>query len=224
MNNTGVVRNALITGASSGIGYELARVFACQGHNLVLVARDLERLDQSAQQLRQAHEVRVVTLAKDLSISTAPQQIANELRSLALPVHVMVNNAGYAVYGKFAETDLHSELEMMQVNMVALTHLTKLFLPQMIERQDGKILSVASTAAFQPGPLMAVYYASKAYVLSFSEALSHELEGTGVTASCLCPGPTKTGFAARARMQDSKLFQGSFPVMDAAEVAEIAYR
>jgi short-subunit dehydrogenase len=213
---------ALVTGASGGIGEELARLFAADGHDLVLVARSRDKLSRLASELQDAHGVAAHVLAEDLSRAEAPREIFEEVRGAGLRVDALVNNAGFGSYGLFAETDLQSELELLQVNVVALTHLTKLFLPAMIEQGRGYVCNVASTAAFQPGPLMAVYYASKAYVLSFSEALSNECEGTGVTVSALCPGPTETGFVAAAGMADSKLFDRG--AMTAREVAEAGYR
>ncbi|MGL5075792.1 MAG: SDR family NAD(P)-dependent oxidoreductase, partial [Waterburya sp.] len=162
---------ALITGASSGIGYELAKLFAGDRCNLVLVARSESKLKEIASELTEKFGISVKVIAKDLAVPTSPEEIRQELQTAGITIDVLVNNAGYATYGLFAETELESELKMMQLNMVNLTHLTKLLLPGMLERRAGKILNIASTAAFQPGPLMAVYYASKAYVLSFSEAL-----------------------------------------------------
>ena len=213
---------ALVTGASGGIGEELARLFAADGHDLVLVARSGDKLARLADELTAAHGVAARSLTADLARPEAPQEIFEELRDAGLSVDALVNNAGFGSYGLFAETDLRRELELLQVNVVALTHLTKLFLPGMIGRRRGYVMQVASTAAFQPGPLMAVYYASKAYVLSFSEALANECEGTGVRVSALCPGPTHTGFVAAAGMTQSKLFDRG--AMSARAVAEAGYR
>lgn len=216
-------QTALITGASSGLGYEFAKLFAGDRYNLVLVARSEERLTQIAEQLNQKFGIAVKTLVKDLSLPTTPGDILAELQQANIQVDVLVNNAGFATYGFFAETDLNAELQMMQLNMVALTHLTKLLLPGMLQRHQGKILNVSSTAAFQPGPLMAVYYATKAYVLSFSEAIANELQGSGVTVTALCPGPTASNFQKRAAMEQSKLVSGR-QIMDAAKVAKIGYQ
>jgi uncharacterized protein len=213
---------ALITGASSGIGYELTRLFARDGYNLVLVARNQKQLMQMADELKEKYSVSVKVISKDLSAASAPEEIFTELQQESIEIDALVNNAGFAVYGLFSETDLDAELQMMQVNMVTLTHLTKLFLPGMLKNRTGKILNLASTAAFQPGPLMAVYYATKAYVLSFSEALANELHGTGVSVTALCPGPTASGFQKKANMEDSKLFSGK--IMDAQTVARSGYR
>ncbi len=213
---------ALVTGASGGIGEELARLFAADGHDLVLVARSRDKLARLAEELKEKHGVEARVLAADLARDEAPREIFDELQGAGVSVDALVNNAGVGSYGPFAETDLKSELGLLQVNVVALTHLTKLFLPGMLARRRGYVMNVASTAAFQPGPLMAVYYASKAYVLSFSEALTNECEGTGVVVSALCPGPTETGFVAAVGMAESKLFDRA--VMDARTVAVAGYR
>ena len=213
---------ALVTGASGGIGLELARLLAADGHDLVLVARSGDKLARLAEELSGEHKTVARVIVSDLARPDAPQEIFDDLQEKGVAIDVLVNNAGFGSYGLFAETDLRSELDMLQVNVVALTHLTKLFLPGMIARRRGYVMNVASTAAFQPGPLMAVYYASKAYVLSLTEALANECEGTGVTVSALCPGPTETGFVAAAGMSDSKLFDRG--PMDARTVAEAGYR
>ncbi len=189
---------ALITGASSGIGLELASAAARDRHDLVLVARQRERLESIGRGLAEEYGVRVSVLPKDLAAPSAPAELGRELAERGIVVDVLVNNAGLGVYGFFAETPLDRELETIQVNVAALTHLTKVLLPGMLERRRGRILNVASTAAFQPGPMMAVYYATKAYVLSFSEALANECAGSGVTVTALCPGPTRTEFPQRA--------------------------
>jgi short-subunit dehydrogenase len=213
---------ALITGASEGIGYELAKCFARHKHHLVLVARREEKLERLATEISSAYGVRVSWIAQDLSDPDSAPNVRKRVQESGLAIDFLVNNAGVGTYGLFAETDLERELRMMQLNMVSLTALTKLFLPGMLKRRRGGILNVASTAAFQPGPLMAVYYASKAYVLSFSEALANELTGTGVSVSVLCPGPTWSGFQKSAGMDASKLFRSG--VMKASDVAETAYR
>jgi uncharacterized protein len=213
---------ALVTGASGGIGEELARLFAADGHDLVLVARSRDKLERLAAELSEKHGVGARVLSKDLARPEAPREIFDELQAEGVPVDALVNNAGFGTYGPFATTDLRAELDLLQVNVAALTHLTKLFLPPMLARRKGYVMQVASTAAFQPGPLMAVYYASKAYVLHLSEALANELGGTGVVVSVLCPGPTDTGFVAAAGMDDSKLFDRG--AMDARTVAEVGYR
>lgn len=179
---------ALVTGASSGIGYELARLLAADRHDLILVARRGARLADLADEVRAQHGVTVKILPKDLADPAAPGGLAAKLEADGLDVDVLVNSAGVAVRGPFADSDLDAQLELIQVNVVALTNLTRRLLPGMVARRRGRILNVASTAAFQPGPLASVYHASKAYVLSFSEALAKELQGTGVTVTALCPG------------------------------------
>lgn len=218
-------QTALITGASGGIGLELARLFAAGGYDLVLVARGAAKLDELAVELRQRPEggAAVRVLAKDLADPASPEEVCRELESAGVAVDVLVNNAGFATFGPFAEIPLGRELEELQLNVVTLTHLTKKLLPGMLVRRRGGILNLGSTAAFQPGPLMAVYYATKAYVVSFSEALAEELRGTGVTVTALCPGPTETGFQRRAGMENSKLFSGLLQVADAPTVARAGY-
>lgn len=212
---------ALITGASGGFGADFARLFAQDGYDLVLIARSEGKLKQLAQELVSQHGIRALVIAQDLTAAAAPQQIFDQLQTAGVQVDVLINNAGFASYGLFHELDMNKELELVQLNVKTLVHLTRLFLPGMVQRGRGRVLNVASTAAFQPGPLMANYYASKAYVLSFSEALANELEGTGVTTTCLCPGPTRTGFQDRAAMQESKLVQGG--LMDSMTVARQGY-
>jgi uncharacterized protein len=190
----------LVTGASSGIGLELARCFADDDCRLVLVARKGNALEALATELRRVHRIQAQVITADLTHPEAPARLLAHLQSAGLKVDVLVNNAGFGAQGRFAELPLRRQLEMLQVNITSLTHLTGLLLPGMIERRRGGILNVASTAAFQPGPGMAVYYATKAYVLSFSEALAEELAGTGVTVTAVCPGPTSTNFGATANM------------------------
>jgi uncharacterized protein len=211
---------ALITGASSGIGLDLARLFAKDGHDVVLVARSEGKLREIAAELERDFGVTAHVIVADLARPDAPQRLVADH---PVDVDVLVNNAGFGVAGPFIENDLAKELEMIQVNVVALTHLTKLLLPPMIARRRGRVLNVASTAAFQPGPLMAVYYATKAYVLSFSEALANEVQGTGVTVTALCPGPTATEFQQRAQMEHARLMRSPL-MMDAAAVARVGYR
>jgi uncharacterized protein len=213
---------ALITGASSGFGAEFARLFARDGYHLVLVARGADALNTLADQLRPRYGVQVRVLPKDLTLPAAPDEIFATLANEGITVDVLVNNAGFATYGPFAEISLQTDMDMLKVNVLALTHLTKLFLPGMLARRRGKILNVASTAAFQPGPLMAAYYASKAYVLFLSEAIAEEVRDSGVTVTALCPGPARTGFQRRAQMEDSRLVSGW--IMDARPVAVAGYR
>jgi hypothetical protein len=188
----------LVTGASSGIGLELARCFAADGCRLVLTARKGIALEELASDLRKAHKIQAQVFTADLALPETPNRLLAHLQAAGLKVDVLVNNAGFGAQGRFAELPLERQLDMLQVNITALTHLTGLLLPGMIERGRGGLLNVASTAAFQPGPGMAVYYATKAYVLSFTEALAEELAGTGVTATAVCPGPTTTNFGQAA--------------------------
>lgn len=214
---------ALITGASGGIGYEFAKLFAQDGYNLVLVARSEGKLNDIANKFKDKFGISVKVIVKDLAKSTAPEEIFSETQQDNIKVDILVNNAGFATYGQFTEIDVNAELQMIQVNITCLTYLSKLYAKGMAERKKGKILNVASTAAFQPGPLMAVYYATKAYVLSFSEAIANELRDVGVTVTTLCPGPTESGFQERAKMEDSKLVSGR-KIMDAETVAKAGYK
>ena len=212
----------LITGASAGIGWEFARQFAADKSNLVLVARRRERLEELATELRRQHGVEIRVIAADLGRADAPSAIVDQLARDGVVIDVLVNNAGFGALGPVAELDLDRQMEMVQVNVAALTHLTRLLLPGMIQRRRGGILNVASTAGFQPGPFMAVYYATKAYVISFSQALADEVAASGVTVSCLCPGPTATEFAATANMTNALMFR--LHTMTAQEVVQSGYR
>ncbi len=214
---------ALITGASGGIGLELARLCAKGGHDLILVARNQAKLDEVAKYLSGMYQIRAEVIAADLSDAEAPQAIMQEIASRGMAVDVLINNAGFGEWGLFGRADLDRQLQMIQVNISALTMLTRLALPGMVSRHRGRILNVASSAGFVPGPLMAVYYATKAFVISFSEAISNELKGTGITVTALCPGPTRTGFMERAGMQGSNLFSGP-NVMAVEPVALAGYR
>lgn len=211
-------RTALVTGGSGGIGLEIAKELARKGFDITLVARRRDTLEAAAGQLEGKFGIKAHVFAADLRRADAPEQIFDFLHNENVPIEILVNNAGFGLGGEFSETELTRELEMIQVNIGALTHLTKLFLPPMIRNRSGRVLNVASTAAFQPGPLMAVYFATKAYVLSFSQALAEELRNTGVTVTALCPGPTQTDFAKAAQMTNSRLFN-SFGVADADDVA-----
>jgi len=228
-------KTVLITGASFGIGLELARIFAREGYSLVLVARSADKLRQLASELEKAHGTRSLILAVDLTEPGAPAYVLDQTTRADIQVDVLVNNAGFGQYGLFAGNDLEECLRQIQLNVTTLTHLTRLYLPAMIERAKvetaaerksggilGGILNVASTAAFQPGPLMAVYFATKAYVLHFSEALANELAGSGVTVTALCPGATATEFHKRANATGMNLLK--FGAMDARTVAEDGYR
>ena len=213
---------ALITGASSGIGLELARLFAKDRCHLVLVARESERLRKAAAGLQQISGTAPRVIAFDLADPRSPAAIHAELKDT--PVDYLINNAGFGLGGPFSTTDRTTELEMIQVNVTSLVDLTKLFLPGMLARKSGRIMNVASTAAFQPGPLMAIYYASKAFVLSFSEAVAEELAGSGVTVTAFCPGPVASDFQRRAGIENVKLVKNqSMGMMTAEEAARIGF-
>ena len=211
---------ALITGASSGIGFELAGIIAANHYHLVLVARRAAPLQKLAAELTTRHGIQVKVLVKDLSLAAAPLEIFEELKST--PVAVLVNNAGFGWYGAFADESPEDALAMMRVNMSALVELTRRFLPPMLARKEGRILNVASTAAFQPGPFSAIYFATKSFVVSFTYALADELSGTGVTVTALCPGGTRTEFFVRAGGEGH--VTSRLPMMDTRQVAEAGYR
>lgn len=208
----------LITGASSGIGLELARCFAADQFPLVLVARNAARLNEIAQELGERHGIQSRVVARDLAENSAAENVFEAVRDLN--VSILVNNAGLGFYGAFANANLNEQRQMLQVNVSALVELTHLFVQPMLARRAGRILNVASTAAFQPGPLVNVYYASKAFVYSFSYALAEELSGTGVTVTALCPGTTHTNFFSRGRFGATR---APF-TMDAKTVAVAGYR
>lgn len=211
---------ALVTGASSGIGAELAKLCAADGYPVILVARSRDRLSALAAELTRRHGVVARALEADLADPEAPKAIIDQ--TLGADLDILINNAGFGLHGPLAESDWEADASLIQVNITALAHLTRLYLPDMLRRRTGRILNVASTAAYVPGPLMAMYYASKAFVLSFSEAVANEVRGTGVTVTVLCPGPTRTGFDGVAGISDSNLFRG--PTMSAADVAREGYR
>lgn len=213
---------ALVTGASGGIGEEIARQLAERNHDLVLIARSEDRLEALSHEFGQKYGVMVTPIAIDLSTSSAAQDTLRELEARGLRVDVLVNNAGFADFGEFSSSDPAKQVQMLNLNIVTLTMLTRALLPGMLQNKRGHVLNVASTAAFMPGPLMSVYYASKAYVLSFSEALDEELRGTGVSVTALCPGPVETGFQARAAMQDSKLLQSGLSRMSLVTATDVA--
>jgi short-subunit dehydrogenase len=215
-------KTALVTGASGGIGLELAKLLAEDGYNLVLVARSAQKLDELARDLRQICGVDVLVIACDLSDPAAPQQIWAALQARDITVDLLVNNAGYGIHGNLADSDTAEILNMIQLNVVALTHLTRLFLPGMIARRSGRILNVGSTGSFAPCPSMAVYSATKAYVLSFSQAIQAEVAGSGVSVTALCPGATATGFQSRAGVENTRISAQS-GLMTAQKVAEIGY-
>jgi len=215
-------KTALITGASAGIGVELARIFARERNDVILVARREDRLHDLAAELVDTCQVAAYVIPTDLAAADGARRLFEAVDELGIEVEYLVNNAGFGTFGHFAETSLEQTMDLLQVNMTALTELTGLFLPAMVERQSGRILNVASAAAFQPGPLMATYYASKAYVLHLSEALSEELEGKGVTVTALCPGPVETEFHHVAEMGRSGLVLNR-RLITVERVAEIGY-
>jgi short-subunit dehydrogenase len=220
-----MIKSALITGASTGIGYEFAHILAANGFDVALVARDEARLKIVAAELKQKYGRDAKVIAADLSKSEAPSQIFERLQRENFPVSVLINNAGSGVYGAIAESELNKDLAMLRLNMESLVALTKLFLKPMLERRDGKILNVASVAAYQPTPLLGLYGATKAFVHSFSASLSIELKGSGVTVTALCPGTTDTEFHKRAGLDRGKILRhGMMKGMSAPAVAEIGYR
>lgn len=217
-------KSALVTGASTGIGYEFAHILAADGFDIALVARDDQRLQGVAAELKQKYGRDAKVITADLSRPEVPQQIFDRLQRENFPVSVLINNAGSGIYGPFAETSLEKDLLMLRLNMESLVALTKLFLKPMLQRREGKILNVSSVAAYQPDPLLGLYGASKAFVYSFSGALSVELKGTGVTVTALCPGTTDTEFHKRAGLDRSRLLRhGMMKPMSARAVAEIGY-
>jgi len=217
-----MTKTALITGASAGLGLELAQLFAADKHDVVLVARRRERLDALAARLTAQHGVGATVMPADLGDPASPRRIAGELSARGVPIEFLVNNAGFGSTGRFVERDLRRELEMVQVNVAALVELTGLLLPAMVARKSGRVLNLGSTAGFQPGPFMSTYYATKAFVNSFTEGLAYELRGTGVTATVVCPGATATEFGEVSGNIHSRLFQ--MASMPAAPVARFAYK
>jgi uncharacterized protein len=211
----------LISGATSGIGLELSLLFAMDNYNLVLIGRSTKKLQELKDDYEKNYKINVEIITTDLSDVNSAEYIYKITKDKSIEVEILVNNAGFGTFGLFSDIQKQTDLNMVNVNVNTLTYLIKLYLPGMIKNRNGKIHNVASTAAFQPGPFMAVYYATKAYVLSLSEALSSELKGTGVTVTALCPGPTATGFKQRAKMDKSNLFKGK--IMDARLVAKIGY-
>ena len=215
-------KTALITGATSGIGYELAYIHAKQGGNVVLVARSKDKLEQIKKDLENKYKIDVYIIEKDLSIKDSAKDVFDELIKNNITIDYLINNAGFGDYGFFNDSDWGKLERMINLNITALTQLTKLFLKDMIKRRDGKIMNVASTAAFQSGPTMAVYYATKAYVLSFSEAINNEVKNSRVTVTTLCPGATQSGFQEAASLQESRLVKGR-KLPTSKEVAEYGY-
>jgi len=215
-------RAALVTGASAGLGEEFARLLAADGCDLILVARRRDRLEQLAAELRESRRISALVIAADLGRADEVERVIEEVRAAGSPVEFLINNAGHGNVAVFAQSDLAAQLSMVDVNVRALVRLTHAFLPEMISRGRGRILNIGSTAGFQPGPGAAVYYASKAFVNSFTEALSYELKGTGVTATLSCPGATATEFASVAGSGGTRLFKSG--VMSSSRVAAEAYR
>ena len=213
----------LITGASTGIGYDLAKLAAAEGKNLVLAARSGEKLSQLAEELTGNYNTDVITVAVDLSQDEGVTKLITSIDSANVVVDTLINNAGFGDFGDFSKADLEKNMEMIRLNISALTRLTHVFMQGMLERRNGRIMNVASTAAFMPGPGMAVYYASKAYVLSFTEAVARELKNSGVTVTALCPGPTDTSFARAAGLGKS-LLHHVLPPATAMEVAKSGYQ
>jgi short-subunit dehydrogenase len=214
---------ALITGGSSGIGLALAREIAAHGHDVVLSARNRDALEAAAGAIEGKYGVRADVIPADLRSADAADKLYQTISNQKLDIGILVNNAGFGLGGEFLETDLQREVEMIQVNITAVTQLTKMFAAGMVRRRSGRVMNVASTAAFQPGPLMAVYYATKAYVLSFSQAVAEELRDTGVTVTALCPGATATAFAETAEISNTRLFT-RLGVDDAESVAAYGYK
>jgi short-subunit dehydrogenase len=214
-------QTALVTGASSGFGAEFCRRFAKDGFDVVMVARSGVVMEELAQELEERHGITTYVLPKDLAHPSASREIADNLAGRAVHVDALVNSAGFGLFGPFTDEEEQELTDIVMVNILAMTELSRLFAPGMIERGWGRIVNLSSVAGFLPGPLMAAYYASKAYVLSLSIALSLELEGTGVTVTALCPGPAETGFQARADMEDSRLAAGEMP--SATDVADFGY-
>jgi short-subunit dehydrogenase len=215
-------QTALITGASAGLGREFAKLAAQDGHDLVLVARRRSRMDELASELGAAHGVGITVIDADLGDRATPLQIVDRVQAAGLQIDILINNAGFGSHGAFAEAELARQLEMVDVNVRALIELCHLFLPGMLARRRGRILNIASLAGFVPGPMMATYYASKAFVLSFTEALATELQGTGVTATASCPGPTATEFGTVSRNEATNLFRRN--AATAVSVARHGYK
>lgn len=214
----------LVTGASGGIGRELSYVFARNGHNLVLVARSGEKLSELAEEISAKYHVETRIIVSDLSADRAADILYAETQNQGMFIENLVNNAGFGDYGFFPETDKHKNERMIALNIAALTNLTHLYLPEMVKAGKGKILNVASVAAFMPGSYMTLYYATKAFVLSFSEGLAAELKGTGISVTALCPGPTHTGFESTSANGGELGLFGKMPVASAQSVAEYGYR
>lgn len=211
---------ALITGASTGIGKELSHIHAERGGDLIIVARSKKKLDQLKSELESKYSIKVMVIVKDLSLSNSPKEIYNEVKNAGIEVNYLINNAGFGGLGKFHERDWEKDLMMINLNIVALTALTRLFLPAMVKRNEGKILNVSSTASLMPGPLQAVYFATKAYVTFFSNAIAEELHNTKITVTALLPGATETEFGSVSGMDKTEMFSKT---ASAQEVAQDGY-
>ncbi|MCQ2085278.1 MAG: SDR family oxidoreductase, partial [archaeon] len=215
-----MAQTAVVTGASNGIGLELSKILAREGYDLVLAARSTDKLERLRDEILSIHNVNITVVTADLTLEEDRLKLMD---SVPGDIDILVNNAGFGDYGLYAECDWKKQERMVNLNVLALSHLTHMVLPRMIARKSGRILNVGSVASFQPGPLMSTYYATKAYVLSMTEALSVELKGTGVTITALCPGPVNTGFTEAANVVGVSLFKKSSGA-DARDVAEIGYR
>jgi short-subunit dehydrogenase len=215
---------ALITGASGGIGYEFAKIAASKGYNIVLVARSKEKLEKIRDEIKEKYPVKVWIFAHDLSNPDTLPELIEEIDNLSLEIAILINNAGFGDYGKYLETSRGKELQMINLNVYALTYLTKIFYRRMLHAGNGKILNVASIASFLPGPYMAVYYATKAYVLSLTEALSAEARGSGVTLTALCPGPTNSNFLSNASITNNSAVKLLLSISKADAVARYGFR
>lgn len=214
---------ALITGASSGMGHDYAKLFARDGKNIVVLARSRDKLEEMKRDLEKQHGTKVVVLVKDLSDPKAPQEIFSELEQAGINIDVLVNNAGFAVYSKFSDSDWQKEAELLQVNIIALTHLTKLFLGKMLQRNSGRIMNISSIVGWAPMPWWSVYAATKAYVLSFTEAIAREVKGTGVCITCFCPTLTQTQFFKRSDSENCTAYRRRFLMMDTETAAKLGY-
>jgi len=217
-----VKNTALITGASSGIGLELARIHASKGDNLVIVARNKQKLDELKSELESKYGVSVLTIGIDLSVPDAPKEVYAITKAARIRIDYLINNAGFGNFSLYADSDWEINKNMIHVNILAVSQFIRLYLPEMIERKNGKILNLASSAAFMPGPLLSVYYATKAYVLSLSQGVNSEISKSGVTMTALCPGPTDTGFAVAADAVDSRVFK-KIKMATPRSVAEYGY-
>lgn len=216
-------KKALITGASGGLGLSFVDIFAKDGYDLVLVARNGDRLEEIKNEIEKKYDCKVTVVAKDLCEPKAAEEVYNATKEAGININVLVNNAGFGDFGDFHKSDINKQIRMVNLNCTALMHLCHLYIPEMIEKGAGNILNVDSIAAFQPGPLMSVYYATKAFVLSFSQALTRELKGTGIKVTALCPGPIRTNFDKSADLGESGLFK-NLKVWDPNTVAQFGYK